>query len=105
VHVRAKRSAAGPTLFGWVRCGRLDADDWDPVDIPLGETEERYGYVIATMANQTMRQGFVNAPVFTYTDAERIADFGAVNLPLRFTVWQEGRLPGRALTTQIVVDG
>jgi hypothetical protein len=42
VHLRATSAAGGATDIKWIRRTRIDGDQWDTPEIPLGEEAESY---------------------------------------------------------------
>ncbi len=72
VHLRATQEA-GDLALRWVRRTRIDGDNWDGIDVPLGE--ERESYVVRVMQGGTiLREEQVNAPEWTYAAAAQAAD-------------------------------
>ncbi|WP_299131408.1 glycoside hydrolase/phage tail family protein [uncultured Amaricoccus sp.] len=77
-HLRAVRSPSGDISVSWTRRTRIDGDNWQGVDVPLGEDSERYHVRIFTRA-AVLREYFVEAPNLTYSKAAQEADdFGSV---------------------------
>jgi hypothetical protein len=72
VHLRAA-ATGGDLAVSWVRRGRIDADSWEGLEVPLGETAEIYRLRI-TDATGLKREETVSAPAFTYTAAMRADD-------------------------------
>ncbi|SFS08136.1 baseplate multidomain protein megatron [Yoonia litorea] len=72
VHLRA-REIAGDVLLTWVRCTRVDGDQWDGIDVPLGEDIESY-LVRVRQGNTIIRETTVPDPSWAYTAAMRAAD-------------------------------
>lgn len=72
VHLRALRGAAGQSVT-WIRRSRIDADNWDGLDVPLGEASEQYLLRVIDAAG-LRREVTLTAPAFTYFDAMRTAD-------------------------------
>jgi len=93
VHLRAARGEAGAVEFSWIRCGRVDADNWIAADIPLDEPFERYR--IEVMADGVVvRQVEIGVPRWTYPLTDELADFGSVQSALTIRVRQMGqRMP------------
>ncbi|MCB4768911.1 glycoside hydrolase/phage tail family protein [Ancylobacter sp. Lp-2] len=75
VHARARRTAAGVEI-GWIRRTRQEGDNWDVVEVPLGEASEAYRVEILDGA-ATVRTLEVSSPACLYEAAAEIADFGA----------------------------
>lgn len=72
VHLRAQE-AGGDLHVSWVRRTRLDGDDWDLPDVPLGEDSESYT-VRVQQGGQVIREVAVSSPAWTYDSAMRQAD-------------------------------
>ncbi len=75
-------SGAGGMAFSWIRQSRLAGDSWDLAEIPLGEAQERYRVSVLDGA-ALLRSSDVTTPAAFYSNAEMLADFGA--LPASFT--------------------
>ena len=75
VHLRASAPAEGGLALTWIRRGRLDADDWAPADIPLGEEREEYRLEIAPAGGTVVRSATTIEPAWHYGPAEIAADF------------------------------
>ncbi|WP_431312820.1 baseplate megatron protein TIM-barrel domain-containing protein [Roseicyclus marinus] len=72
VHLRARVEAEGLAL-SWIRRSRIDADSWQGVDVPLGESVESYLLRIVD-ASGTRREALTGAAEFLYTNAMRAGD-------------------------------
>jgi len=72
VHLRAAEQG-GETQVTWIRRGRIDADNWSGLDVPLGETSELYHLRILD-ASGLKREADVTTPAYTYSAADRAAD-------------------------------
>jgi hypothetical protein len=83
-HLRL-RTEGGDRRATWIRRGRIDADSWEGMDVPLGEASEIYLVRIRDAAG-VRREATVTAPAFTYTAAMRSAD--APVAPVWFEVAQ-----------------
>ncbi|RFC68751.1 MULTISPECIES: baseplate multidomain protein megatron [Mesorhizobium] len=75
VHLRCVKTAGGDLALDWVRCSRIDADDWDASDVPLGEESERYLLQILNGAGATVREAEVSSAGWGYAAALAAADF------------------------------
>ena len=74
-HLGAVRLGAD-VMFRWTRRSRLDSDDWEEGDVPLGEESEAYRVEI--LQGGAVRRGVtVTAPQYLYPAAAIAADFGA----------------------------
>ena len=65
----------GSLRVTWIRRGRLNADNWLAVDIPLGEAEELYGVSVRSVGGSLIRRTNVAVAEWTYSAAEISADF------------------------------
>jgi hypothetical protein len=92
-HVRGARSG-GDLLLTWVRRTRLGGDSWDGIDVPLGETEERYEIDILDGAT-VKRTLTATTPAATYTAAQQTADFGAPQPSIALRIYQMSATRGR----------
>ena len=72
-HLRARRLAGAAVAAEWIRRTRIDGDDWDLSDVPLGEEAERY--LLRVEAGGTVRSELtLSAPGWTYSAAAQAAD-------------------------------
>jgi Gene Transfer Agent (GTA)-like protein/putative tail protein len=101
VHIRATRSG-GDLHLTWVRRARIGGDSWDAIDVPLGETEERYEVDILDGAT-VKRTLTATAPAATYTAAQQTADFGAPQLAISLRIYQMSVTRGRGTPRATVV--
>jgi hypothetical protein len=65
----------GDVNFSWIRRSRIDSDEWEEGDVPLGEEAEAYRLDIVS-GSTLRRRVSVSAPQFRYTAAQIAADFG-----------------------------
>lgn len=91
VHLRGGRQADGSAAVTWVRRSRIDADDWQPADIPADETEERYRVVVLNDSTE-VRTVEVGVPRWIYSAIDELSDFGAVQTVLTIKICQMGRV-------------
>jgi hypothetical protein len=100
VHLRANRSPSGDWALSWIRRGRIDADDWEGADIPLGERSETYRIDIGPPGGAPLRSVTVAEPGWTYDAAHLAADFASLPAEAEIVVRQLGAggwgLPGVA---------
>ena len=93
VEPRAARSSAGVTI-SFMRRGRIDADAWAPVEIPLGEDIE--AYAIDILAGGTVKRTLaVSSPSALYAGVDELADFGAPQTMLALRITQLSAAVGR----------
>ena len=104
VHVRATRTS-GDILLTWVRRTRLGGDNWETLEVPLGEDDERYEIDILDPANlsRVVRTLSASTPTATYTQAQQIADFGALQAACHVRVAQLSALAGRGTAAAVTV--
>jgi hypothetical protein len=93
VHIRGTR-AGGDLALSWTRRTRIGGDSWDSVDVPLGETEERYEIDIldGTSVKRTLT---ATGPAATYTAAQQTADFGTPQPGISLRIHQLSATRGR----------
>lgn len=105
VHLRSRPDSSGGLLFSWIRRGRLDADNWLPADIPLGEEAESYQVGISDISGTLVRTQTVASPAFTYSAAMLADDFGTPPAQLDVAVRQISATigPGLARTLRITL--
>ena len=101
VHVRGSR-AGDDLAITWVRRTRIGGDNWDAAEVPLGEDSERYEVDILDGAT-VKRTLTATSPTVTYTAADQIADFGAVQSAVSVNVCQVGTVYGRGSGKAAVV--
>ncbi|MCO5083446.1 MAG: glycoside hydrolase TIM-barrel-like domain-containing protein [Rhizobiaceae bacterium] len=94
VHLGAKPDGAGGLLISWVRRGRINADDWQQAEIPLGEALEEYEIRIAAAGGGVVRTATSPASQLIYTAADIAADFGAMPAAIKVTVRQRSAAIG-----------
>ena len=100
-HVRGSRSA-GDLGLGWVRRTRIGGDSWDGIDVPLGETQERYE--IDILDGSTVKRTLTaTSPGATYTAAQQTADFGSPQSPISLRIFQISATRGRGTPREAVV--
>ncbi len=72
VHLRA-RDVAGDLALTWVRRTRIDGDNWDGFEVPLGEEAELYRLRILS-GTQLLREVILTTPAWTYPAPLRALD-------------------------------
>ncbi|HCL66182.1 MAG TPA: hypothetical protein DIC56_15365 [Rhizobium sp.] len=103
VHLRGRRLASGDIELAWTRRGRIDADNWQAVDIPLDEDVERYRLQILDGVT-VLRDVEVGAPGHLYAQADEIADFGAPRQSLSIRVRQLGRRIADGIAAEAIIS-
>lgn len=100
VHARARRGAQGVEI-AFTRRARIDADAWEPMEVPLGEEREAYSVEILDGAGAVRRALAATSTAILYAAAAELADFGAPQTALRLRIRQISASvgPGFALET------
>ena len=94
-HAKAVRTGAGVAL-SFVRRGRLDADAWETVDIPLGEASEAYEIDIALPGGGKRTLSTPTTSAF-YAASQELSDFGAPQNTLCIAIHQLSARVGRGV--------
>jgi hypothetical protein len=82
--------------LSWIRRTRIDGDNWEAPDVPLGEEVELYDVDIVNIGSgAVVRTARVSLPTFAYTSAMQVADFGANQSQVKFSVYQVSLAYGR----------
>lgn len=71
-HLDVNRTGTGDSLQ-WIRRSRVDGDNWDVPEIPIGEESESYLLRIRT-GGGIVREVTVSAPEWTYPRSDQIED-------------------------------
>lgn len=98
VYVRGARSASNDWSIDWVRRTRVGWEWRDYVDAQLGETTEAYEVEIYGEAGYTTLKRTISgltSSATTYTSAQQVTDFGAVQSTLYVKVYQISAVVGR----------
>lgn len=103
VHLRARKIADGALALSWVRRGRIDADNWQAEDVPLGETNERYRIDVAPEGGAIVRTQIVSTPSWIYSPASIATDFPSPPAILEFTVRQISTTVGAGIPARRAV--
>lgn len=101
--LRGKPQPGGDFLLSWLRRTRASSgDSWVQVDVPLGETTEAYDLEILNGTAVVRTVSGLTTPLFLYTAAMMVADFGGPVTTPRFRVYQIGAL-GRGAAAEALV--
>ncbi|MDB5546474.1 MAG: hypothetical protein JWO64_3623 [Hyphomicrobiales bacterium] len=102
VRARARRVAGGVEI-SFIRRGRIDADNWEGVEIPLGESAE--AYVVEILSGAVVKRILTcSATSLVYGATEETADFGAPQTNLRLRITQSSASVGRGFALQADVQ-
>ncbi|MBZ8135499.1 glycoside hydrolase/phage tail family protein [Afifella sp. IM 167] len=105
VHLSARRVAeSGDLAIAFIRRARFGGDGWELSEVPLNEAREAYRLEILE-GGEALRTVELDTPAFTYSAADQIADFGALQPSYALRVAQLSDLlgPGFALEGTIHV--
>jgi hypothetical protein len=96
-HLRAEPAPNGDLAFGWARRTRIDGDNWEAFEVPLGEDTELYQIDIWQGATR-IRQTFSTTPAWTYTAAQQASDGLTGSFEARVAQVSQAFGPGPART-------
>ena len=85
-----------------MRRTRVGSDSWASLEVPLAEESERYEIDILSAAT-VLRTLVTTTPAVTYSAADQIADFGAVQPSLHVRVAQVSSAFGRGTPRDALV--
>ncbi|HWK88178.1 MAG TPA: glycoside hydrolase/phage tail family protein [Xanthobacteraceae bacterium] len=91
-HVRGVRTGEGIAM-SWIRRTRKGGDNWDTVEVPLGEDTEAYRIEILS-GDEVVRAAETASSQFSYAAADEIADFGAPQSELTVRIRQLSAVAG-----------
>ncbi len=94
VHLRGATSQNGDITITWVRQTRTGGDSWDQLDVPVGETIEKYEIEIV-QGTAVLRTLTATSPSIVYTAAMQLLDFGALQPAVEVHVSQVSPTYGR----------
>ena len=100
--LRARRGAGGVTV-SWIRQTRSGGDGWDLAEVPLAEDSEVYGLSVLNGA-AVVRTFNASVPQQFYSDAQMLADFGALPAALTLRVAQVSAAFGAGTVLERVVN-
>ncbi|MEE9455212.1 MAG: glycoside hydrolase TIM-barrel-like domain-containing protein [Paracoccaceae bacterium] len=97
-----KVTGNGDRALNWVRRTRIEGDNWQGYDVPVGEDREAY-LVRISSAGSTLREVETNVPEFTYTSAMQTSDgaSGAVDFDVAQISDRFGRGPFSRRTVNV----
>jgi len=84
-HLRSLGAVGSDIAVSWIRRTRVDGDSWEGVEVPLGETVERYLLRVKS-GSAILREVFRSVPDWTYAAADQVAD--GVSAPFTIEVAQ-----------------
>lgn len=101
VHLQAHREAGGIRV-SWVRRTRRGGDGWEQIEVPLGETSERYRLDILD-GDSIKRTIETTSPETFYATDEEVADFGGPQTSLDIRVAQLSATVGAGHPTRAIL--
>ncbi len=101
VHVRGVRDG-GDLTISWIRRTRIGGDNWQQIEVPLGEEEERYEVDIldGTLIKRTILS---TMPHIVYSAAAQTEDFGAPQTSVAVRIHQMSATFGRGIGRLVVI--
>lgn len=102
VHFQAKRRPDGCIMLRWTRRTRVDGDNWQGLDVPLGEERELY-HLRVLDDTRLLREFSPSVSQQIYSAVEQAAD--GAPLTLRFEVAQTSDRFGSGSYQRIVFNG
>ncbi|EBA03677.1 hypothetical protein RB2150_04238 [Rhodobacterales bacterium HTCC2150] len=72
-HLSASFDQNSNVTTSWVRRTRIDGDNWQAADVPLGETSEAY-HVRVLRDGSLVREVDLTVPNWTYSQADQVSD-------------------------------
>ncbi|TPE50716.1 baseplate multidomain protein megatron [Amaricoccus solimangrovi] len=101
-HLRARRRSDGDIVLNWIRRTRIDGDNWQGEEVPLGESSERYAVRVRSRG-VLVHEFTVTSTAAVYTLAEQERD--SAEGPLVFEVAQVSDQFGPGPYQRISLDG
>ncbi|MFC7541026.1 hypothetical protein ACFQU2_35305 [Siccirubricoccus deserti] len=95
VAVAGLRNGGGDIALSWTRRTRIPSAWSDGVDVPLGETAERYEVEIMNGGTVVRTITELTTPAATYPAADQVTDFGNTQASLAVRVYQVSPEVGR----------
>lgn len=101
VHLQVAGSGAGDLEVSWIRQTRIGGDNWDGMEVPLGEEAEQY--LLRVLDGSTvLREVVTTSPAWTYSAADQLTDGGAAGKTLE--VRQISALYGAGRAARLELD-
>jgi hypothetical protein len=85
-HLRARRDLGGNLKISWTRRTRTDGDNWNAMEVPLGEEREAYLVTISSISGVFSRSLTLTEPQLTYLAGDLLAE--GASFPLQISVAQ-----------------
>lgn len=102
--VQAQRvDPSGDMEISWKRRTRFNGDSWEEDDVPLNEEYEQYDLEIWNGGSVVKLIAGLSNPLYTYTSADQILNFGSVQDSVHVKVYQISSTVGRGHAADKVV--
>jgi len=99
-HLTAWQAAGGDIALQWVRRTRIDGDNWQSIEVPLGE--DREAYLVRVLQGTTLKHEVtVTTASWSYTAAQQAAD--GIAGPVSISVAQISQRFGAGPARTVVV--
>lgn len=104
IHIKGAKNSSGNWSFEWTPRSRLPVEPFSGSPTPLGESAESYQVEIWNSSWTTLVRTIVGltSPSATYTNAQQVEDFGAVQKLMYVRVYQISTTVGRGYAGQAV---
>lgn len=104
-HVGGGRGPDGTIFLSWIRRGRLSGEWRDNVDVPLSEESEQYAIEVCGLGFVSVIRTITvtGATSYTYTAADQITDFGALQSTVYVRIYQISATVGRGYPANGIV--
>jgi len=97
VHLAALWEDDGDIQLSWTRRTRIDGDNWEQGEVPLGEALETYEVEILDGGTIVRTVTGLGAPAWLYRLDDQTTDFGGAALSISFKVYQMSARFGRGI--------
>ncbi len=102
VHLEARRNG-NDIVFSWIRRGRISADGWEQIEIPLGEVNERYELDVLN-AGTVLRTISVTSAAAVYSESDQTLDWGSLPVTFDIALHQLGETIGRGFPLNATIN-
>lgn len=100
--LKARRSN-GDVEFTWLRQTRVDGDNWELLEVPLGESSERYLFE-SLDGDEVKRTVIVERASYLYAYVDQLADFGSAPAFHKIRVSQLSATYGTGASAQAILN-
>ena len=101
MRAKAQRAADGVRI-SFLRRTRRNGDNWEGLEVPLGEDSETY--VVDVLSGTQVKRSFSsNTPSIFYSVQQELADFGAAQTVLSLRIAQMSSAVGRGFDLNVTL--